>query len=84
MKWFKFWKKNNSNDDKSTYWIISKYRDRSTGKYTDDWRMETLNYRKFHKGDRPSRIKLYAEGKLVFDGSFKELIDIIKEHNKTN
>ena len=81
MGLFNFWKKNNKTEEDSTYWIITNYCDKRTGKYTDKWRMERLAYRHFHKGEKPSRIKLYADGELVFDGRFKELTDIVKEHN---
>ena len=81
MGLFNFWKKNGKTEEDSTYWISTKFRDRGTGEYTDKWRMENLVYRYFHKGENPSKIKLYADGELVFDGSFKELTDIVKEHN---
>jgi len=85
MGLFNFWKKNNKTKEDSTYWIITNYRDKITGEHTDKWRMENLAYRDFHKGEMPSRIRLYADGELVFDGRFKELTDIVKEHNnKTN
>ena len=81
MSLFNFWKKDKKIQKDSTYWINSYYRDKKTGEYTNKWRMENLVYRDFHKGEKPSRIKLYADGELVFDGKFKELTDIVKEHN---
>lgn len=84
MGLFNFWKKNSKAEEDGTYWVRTNYRNRETGEYTDKWRMESLAYRKFHKGEKPSRIRLYADGELVFDGGFKELTDIIKEYNKNS
>jgi hypothetical protein len=81
MGLFNFWKKNSKTEEDGTYWVRTNYRNKETGEYTDKWRMESLAYGKFHKGEKPSRIKLYADGELVFDGKFKELTDIVKEHN---
>ena len=69
-------RKNNKVEEEGTYWIRTKYRDKETGEYSDKWKMETLAYKKSHKGEKPSRIKLYADGELVFDGGFKELTSL--------
>lgn len=79
----RFWKKRNTSENlPSTYWAIDKYRDKKTGMITDDWRMERLCYRSYNAGDNPSCIKLYADGELVFEGRYGELVNVIREYNK--
>lgn len=66
------------------YWKKIPFRNKETGELDGKYKFEILNYKRNYQGDRLSRIKLYADGEIIFEGGYKELTEIIKEYNSTH
>lgn len=66
-----------NNDLKRPFDVEIKFRSPITHEFDEGWKIIAT------KSNNISNLKLYADNELVFEGRYKELIDIIKHNNGT-
>ena len=65
-------------------WTVLRFRNRETDEVDDKYRIEVLGYRKNFDGEnKPSCIRLYADGEVIFEGRYGDLVDIVNKSKQT-
>lgn len=64
-----------NNDSRRPFYVEMKFRSPITHEFDEGWKIIAT------KPNGISNLKLYADNELVFEGRYKELIDIIKRNN---
>lgn len=65
-------------DIEGTYWEHINFKDEQ-GNDPSGWRIDCLGYKKSFEGEKVSKIRLYADYQLIFEGRYGELVEIVKK-----